>query len=465
VRRIILVVFSALAVVIPAPAGRATTGAGEPSIVAVTDDQRKFVLFDAHGSQIRVVDPHVDATDFPNISYRSPQLSPDGKSIVFDRETGPSGHSSSQLYVMNSEGTGARQLQTQGNWARDPRWAPEGGRVAYTAQDVFGTSNLHVAVVAVNEGSTIVAEGAWPDWSPDGRQLVFATSDSIVVHDLATGSERLVRASADEYEQMPRWSPDGRHISFVAARRSNEVSASRFVIVDADGSNERVVDRAFSDWLPDSERGLAHDGAESVIVSVGGVVLERLGALGGDASWRPSGYHPKSCESGYWFAAADGGVFAFGNAGYFGSMGGVALAQPVVGMAVTPTERGYWLVGADGGIFSFGDATYSGSTGGIALAQPVMGMAATPTGKGYWLVGLDGGIFSFGDATFLGSGAGAFSHRAVSVATSWPASLLEVAANGSILPLGDASFCGGLADVALAGTVVAAKMTLRRVTA
>ena len=109
---------------------------------------------------------------------------------------------------------------------------------------------------------------------------------------------------------------------------------------------------------------------------------------------------------GYWLVALDGGVFAFGDAGYYGSMGGTRLAQPVVGMAATPDGAGYWLVAADGGIFSFGDAGFFGSTGGTALAQPVTGMAATADGLGYWLVAADGGIFTFGDATFLGSTGG-----------------------------------------------------------
>ena len=63
-------------------------------------------------------------------------------------------------------------------------------------------------------------------------------------------------------------------------------------------------------------------------------------------------------------------------------------------MAATPDGRGYWLVASDGGIFAFGDARFYGSTGDIALNKPVVGMAATPDGRGYWLVASDGGIFS-----------------------------------------------------------------------
>ena len=68
-----------------------------------------------------------------------------------------------------------------------------------------------------------------------------------------------------------------------------------------------------------------------------------------------------------------------------------------------PTARGYWLVAADGGIFTFGDAAFYGSTGGMHLNKPVVGMAATPDGQGYWLVASDGGIFTYGDAPFYGS--------------------------------------------------------------
>jgi hypothetical protein len=107
--------------------------------------------------------------------------------------------------------------------------------------------------------------------------------------------------------------------------------------------------------------------------------------------------------AGVWMAGLDGGVFTSGDAGFFGSMGGVRLNQPVVGMAPTPSGRGYWLVASDGGIFSFGDAQFFGSTGAIRLNQPVVGMAPTPSGRGYWLVASDGGVFSFGDARFFGS--------------------------------------------------------------
>jgi hypothetical protein len=47
-------------------------------------------------------------------------------------------------------------------------------------------------------------------------------------------------------------------------------------------------------------------------------------------------------------------------------------------MARSTSGNGYWLVARDGGIFAFGDAGFYGSTGGIKLNQPVNGMAALP---------------------------------------------------------------------------------------
>ncbi len=106
---------------------------------------------------------------------------------------------------------------------------------------------------------------------------------------------------------------------------------------------------------------------------------------------------------GYWIVASDGGVFSFGDANFYGSMGGQALNKPIVGMAARPQGDGYWLVASDGGIFAFGNAGFYGSMGGQPLNQPIVAMAVTQSGNGYWMVAKDGGIFSFGDAPFYGS--------------------------------------------------------------
>ena len=110
--------------------------------------------------------------------------------------------------------------------------------------------------------------------------------------------------------------------------------------------------------------------------------------------------------NGYWLAGADGAVYAFGDAGYLGSMAGRPLNGRIVGIAATPSGHGYVLLGSDGGIFTFGDAGFYGSTGGLRLNAPILDLTMTSDGRGYWFVGADGGVFSFGNATFHGSTGG-----------------------------------------------------------
>ncbi|MDA8399633.1 MAG: hypothetical protein M0008_06240, partial [Actinomycetota bacterium] len=84
---------------------------------------------------------------------------------------------------------------------------------------------------------------------------------------------------------------------------------------------------------------------------------------------------PPVAKQGYWFVASDGGIFSFGDAKFFGSMGAKPLNKPIVGMAATPDGKGYWFVASDGGIFSFGDAHFFGSMGAKPLNKPIVGMA------------------------------------------------------------------------------------------
>ena len=159
---------------------------------------------------------------------------------------------------------------------------------------------------------------------------------------------------------------------------------------------------------------------------------------------------------GYWMVASDGGIFAFGSAGFHGSTGALTLNKPIVGMAATPDGKGYWLVATDGGIFSFGDAGFYGSTGALTLNKPIVGMAATPDGKGYWLVASDGGIFAFGDAGFHGStGALTLNKPIVGMAaTPDGKGYWLVASDGGIFAFGDAVFKGSTGALTLNKPIV-----------
>ena len=176
------------------------------------------------------------------------------------------------------------------------------------------------------------------------------------------------------------------------------------------------------------------------------------GSTGGQHLNRPIvGMAATPDAQGYWLVASDGGIFSFGDAGFYGSTGGQHLNRPIVGMAATPDAQGYWLVASDGGIFSFGDAHFYGSTGNIRLNQPIVGMAATPDGRGYWLVASDGGMFSFGDAGFYGSTGGQHLNRPIvgMAATPDAQGYWLVASDGGIFSFGDASFYGSTGAIHL----------------
>ncbi len=160
----------------------------------------------------------------------------------------------------------------------------------------------------------------------------------------------------------------------------------------------------------------------------------------------PSPAPPAPANSSYWLVASDGGVFTFGNAGFYGSTGSIHLNKPIVGIAPTASKNGYWLVASDGGIFNYGDAGFYGSQGGKRLNAPIVGMAATPDGGGYWLVASDGGIFSFGDAKFYGSEGGKPLNKPIvgMAATTDGLGYWLVASDGGIFSFGDAGFHGSM---------------------
>jgi hypothetical protein len=60
-------------------------------------------------------------------------------------------------------------------------------------------------------------------------------------------------------------------------------------------------------------------------------------------------------------------------------------------------------VSADGGVFSYGSAPFYGSAANLQLAAPVVGITPDAATGGYWLVAGDGGMFGF-NAPFYGAG-------------------------------------------------------------
>ena len=192
--------------------------------------------------------------------------------------------------------------------------------------------------------------------------------------------------------------------------------------------------------------------ADGLLVAPGS---DQLFAFDGPAGL-PGPPTPEPTHPGYWLTAADGGIFSFGQSGFYGSTGGIHLNRPIVGMASTPDRRGYWLVASDGGVFAFGDAGFHGSTGALHLNAPIVGMAPTPDGNGYWLVASDGGVFAFGDAAFKGSmGGKPLNAPVVGIASgSDDRGYRLVASDGGVFAFGSAPFRGSAGNLRLTRPIV-----------
>jgi hypothetical protein len=151
---------------------------------------------------------------------------------------------------------------------------------------------------------------------------------------------------------------------------------------------------------------------------------------------------------GYWLAQAGGGVFSYGDAGFYGSLPGEGITprSPIFGITATPDGKGYWLVGADGGVFSFGDARFFGSLGSAPPAEPVVAIVATRDGQGYWLVSADGFPHRFGDAAFFSYRSPGLLDPPIVGMASTPdgGGYWEVAADGGVFSFGDARFFGSM---------------------
>jgi hypothetical protein len=133
---------------------------------------------------------------------------------------------------------------------------------------------------------------------------------------------------------------------------------------------------------------------------------------------------PTEDGGGYWLIASDGGVFAFGDAAFHGSLGSDPPATPIVGVAPSTGGGGYWMLEADGTVHAFGDAPSVGPgphSPAISTADsPMAAMVPDPAGQGFVVVDQTGQAFTFGDVPYLSDVAGVlpgYSGRVVGVAT------------------------------------------------
>jgi TolB protein len=174
------------------------------------------------------------------------------------------------LFTVNANGTGVRQLTHPPRGALDtePDWSPDGRNVVF--ERVFqGGRNLVYTVGRDGRGAKQLApcgrgcsgqEG--PIWSPDGSQIAFGSGgprheELWVARPDGSDLHRLTQPSRYD-DQQPQWSPDGRRLVLVRIERARGRLAL-WVIRSDGGGARRITPWALGagdhpDWSPDGRR-------------------------------------------------------------------------------------------------------------------------------------------------------------------------------------------------------------------
>jgi TolB protein len=147
-----------------------------------------------------------------------PVWSSDGRRIAFV--------SNWQVYVMNADGSGKRRLTRNGGQNVAPAWSPNGRKVAFErrlGRVKYGPCNgcgraLSSEVYVMNADGTmprrLTRRGAQPLWSPNGRRIGFVSerdgnAEIYVMNADGSGQRNLTR-TRDRHESWFAWSPGQR---------------------------------------------------------------------------------------------------------------------------------------------------------------------------------------------------------------------------------------------------------------
>ncbi len=218
--------------------------------VAWSPDGSKLAV--SRGRSVWVV--NVDGSDpvrMARVGASSLSWSPDGRRIAFTRWY----HADNpDVWIMNADGSGMHRLKrTPKGWDSNVDWKPTGGWLAFDS----GGYVPYVYVMRTN-GSSLhrvtpqPVSGEQPDWSPDGRRIVFVNWDHEIWVMNANGRSQ-TRLTSQAGEAHPAWSPDGRKIAF--SRGGLMSAASGVWVMNADGTSEkRLTAGANPAWQPVARR-------------------------------------------------------------------------------------------------------------------------------------------------------------------------------------------------------------------
>ena len=182
--------------------------------------------------------------------------SPDGSQIVFESERDGGHH----LWIMNADGTGARQLTSTPHADYSPAWSPTGEQICF--RRITDDPNLNWELFVIHpdgSGETNItnhaANDADPTWSPDGTRIAFTSTreEAWWVYSMqADGTDVQLLSRTSNGYVYPAWSPDGATIAFTGSVDGRH----EIYLIDADGQNERRLttlqgESSHAAWSPD----------------------------------------------------------------------------------------------------------------------------------------------------------------------------------------------------------------------
>jgi Tol biopolymer transport system component len=201
--------------------------------------------------------------------WANPDPTADGSRIVMYSQDRPEG----DLYVMNGDGSGLRQITGDSAVDRVPRWSPDGSAIAYFSSRGGPLDVWTIRPDASGNRQITVGGGGVAAWSPDGTRLAVAYPErSMIVQAAPPGEgDPAMEPLADPDPVLGRfavnaWAPDGRYLA-----GSEDYRDTGIIVHELDsGTYEKLTD--FGHWpvfLPDSRRILfVTDGHEFHIVDM-----------------------------------------------------------------------------------------------------------------------------------------------------------------------------------------------------
>jgi hypothetical protein len=185
----------------------------------------------------------------------------DGR-IVFAKSLSGDDPFSTDIYVMNADGSGGQTRLTRmidtGAYASSPSWSPDGGKIAFESDRDGSDSEIYVMNTDGSDVTQLTnnnASDGSPSWSPDSEKIVFSSNrdgnSEIYVMNADDGSEQTRLTEESQADGSPRWSPEDERIAFYSNRGERGI----FVMNADDGSNvTRLTDGSGPAWSPDGEK-------------------------------------------------------------------------------------------------------------------------------------------------------------------------------------------------------------------